>query len=68
MILFERVCMVLKLGHTGQGSGCKYIVSSEMWCLRRMEWRRSFGHIVWEVKCWMESRRTGISCIQKKDG
>jgi len=37
--------MVLKLGYLEQGSRCKYIGSSEMCYLRRME-LRSFGHRV----------------------
>jgi len=41
------------------------------WCGAGEGWRRSGRQITWEMKCYTESRGTGISYVQtikKKDG
>jgi hypothetical protein len=55
---------MLKLGHSG-----KWIRNT--WKVLKCGaegWKRSVGLIVWEMKYYTESRRTGISYIQQKDG
>jgi len=59
---------VLKLGYLKQGSRCKCIESSEMWCWRMMEWR-SFGHRVEnEVLNGIKEDWNIVHTTKKKEG
>ena len=59
------LCMVLKLGHFGESirNTWKFLK-----CSAGEGWRRSVRPIVWEMKYYIESRRTWISNKPWKEG